>query len=238
MGERGDPRIALAWENNADLYEIVFNANGLRYWREERAFVAMDPPPPYYSDLSLLPRADTSDALDAIRTRLMRNPDPFSVKDGNNRLDLAPLGFRVLFDASWVRADADAISHADEGWMRIETSPALEHWETAWNRGGSPADRRIFVPDILNDPRIAIFGRADGEGFLAGFIANRSSDCVGLSNLFGRPDSEVIATAAALSSDFGDGLPVVSYSSGDELTAMMRYGFKELGPLRIWIKDL
>ncbi|MCV0397330.1 MAG: hypothetical protein K5872_19550 [Rhizobiaceae bacterium] len=208
----------------------------MRYVRQARSFVALGRPPPYYSDLTFLAGSDTAAALTEVRKLVERQPRVATVKDASCRLDLTGLGFRVLFEASWVRAEADAILPAGDGWQRIETPKDLERWEDAWGRAGSPADQRIFVPDILKSPKIAIFGRPGKAGFSAGCIANLSSDCVGVSNLFGRPLPAVVAAASALSRDFGGGLPLVGYSTGDELTAMLRAGFQQTGPLRVWIR--
>jgi hypothetical protein len=236
MAEENNARIVSAWNNNADLYEAVFAAHGLRYRREKRAFVALDPPPPYYSDLTLLRRHDTAEALAKVGELVARKSSGFSVKDGNSRLDVEALGLSVLFDASWVWAGADAISAAGNEWVRIDTSADLALWEDAWNRAGSPADRSVFVPDILKNPKVAIFGRHERSGFSAGCIANLSPDCVGISNLFGEPLPAVVADASAPVKDFGGSLPLVGYSTGDEFAAMLRVGFQQIGLLRVWIR--
>lgn len=237
MTEPADPRIVSAWGNNADLYEAVFDAHKLRYVRQARSFVALDHPPPYYSDLTFLAGTDVAGALAEVRKLVEREPRVATVKDATCRLDLARFGFRVLFEAYWVCAEAEQISPAGGGWQRIETSMELARWEEAWNSAGSPADRRVFVPDILKNPKTTVFGRLEENGFSAGCIANLSPDSVGVSNLFGEPVRAVVADAAALAKAFGGGLPVVGYSSGDELAAMLQAGFMEIGPLRVWIRE-
>ena len=39
--------------NNADWYEAMFAAHGLAYERSDKAFIGLDAPPPYYSNITL-----------------------------------------------------------------------------------------------------------------------------------------------------------------------------------------
>lgn len=103
---------------------------------------------------------------------------------------------------------------------------------------GSPSDKPVFAPEILSDANVAIFGRQSSDGFNGGCIANRSSDVIGISNIFtgkGAPSATVGAIGAA-SSAFGSKLPLVGYENGDALTEMLDLGFDSLAPLRIWIR--
>ena len=65
-------------------------------------------------------------------------------------------------------------------------------------------------------------------------IANTSSDCVGMSNVFG---ADAMVAAVELSARFGAGLPVVGYERGDELQEAIGAGFESVGLLSVWTRS-
>ncbi|MFL5676605.1 MAG: hypothetical protein ACJ77X_03090, partial [Chloroflexota bacterium] len=166
----------------------------------------------------------------------------WAVKDSFATLDLAPLGFEALFDAEWIWRDATPAAGTDaEGavWRNVATATVLEEWERAWRDNGSPSDRPVFLPELLSDPTIALFGAYRGESLVGGCAANVSSEAVGFSNFFAADgDTEPLgAGALAAVSTFGVGLPVVGYERGQELERARRMGFRSVGPLRVWLCD-
>jgi hypothetical protein len=165
---------------------------------------------------------------------------PWSIKDSFAALDLAPLGFAPLFDAEWVWRDplpAPRAGLGDVAWRQVTTTAELELWETAWRENGSPANRPVFVPALLDDPTIALFAAYKGDGLVAGCAANRSADAVGFSNFFvaDGDDDQLAAGALAAVSGFGDGLPIVGYEPHRAIGRAQRLGFQPVGPLRIWV---
>ncbi len=70
---------------------------------------------------------------------------------------------------------------------------------------------------------------------VAGAIANRSGDVVGVSNVFAHTDAER-SWAGCLTTiiDAFPGLPLVGYERGDELVIAQGLGFEAVGPLRVW----
>jgi hypothetical protein len=240
-----DPAKAAACAaNNADLYQAVFRAHGLSDHRNAAMWWSEETAPLYYSNLTTLAadapqaQAEMVERLKSVRGR------PFSVKDAFRRLDLEPLGFRRLFEATWIRAEPQRMAQGPDGampagWRRIGDPAALEAWERAWGAGGSPADRCVFPAAILDDPLVAILGRTVGSGFDAGCIVNFSPDVAGMSNVFstaGRPPGffEEAASAAAASAP---GLPLVGYERGEDLDGALAAGFQPVGGLRVWLLD-
>lgn len=226
-----DERAVMAARNNADWYELMFEAHGLRYDRTPGAFVALDQPPPYYSWMTLQDPGPGPEVVEIIRREAER--PTFGIKDSFHVLDLPSLGLAELFSASWMWADNPAAGADTTGWRRIADDAALVAWEAAWSER-SPGAERLFPPALLHRSDVALWGREADDGFDGGAVANRSSDCVGMSNVFG---PGAVPAAARLCAAFGAGLPVVGYEWGDALATALRTGFEPTGPLRVCVKQ-
>jgi len=172
-------------------------------------------------------------------------PGAWSVKDSFRALDLTPLGFQILFDAEWIcRAPSRRGLGRFSGtrWGRVASASELADWELAWEReriDQKDADEpRIFLPSLLADRDIAVIAAYDGQRIVAGAIANRTADVVGMSNVF-VPASEAgrfrAGCVAGIIEAF-PGLPIVGYEEGRGLPAVRSLGFDALGPLRVWVK--
>ena len=230
-----DPRAVMGANNNADLYEGMFLAQRRAYRRHTYAFEALDEPPPYYSRFTLTAPGQVEAQTQMIEAHARTSGAGFSVKDGFCELDIAALALEPFIEASWLWADATQIASTPaDGWRRVTTADELLRWELAWKRAGSATDARMFPAAFLDDPRVAFFGRFDVDAITGGCIANRSSDCVGLSNVFGAyRSSGLFGAAAAVARDFGAGAPVVGYDSGEGLEMMRGCGFVAVGALRV-----
>jgi hypothetical protein len=237
-------RAPICASNNADFYQAVFRAHGLKDHRDHALWRSDEPAPPYYSNATTLdPEASATQlaAIDRLKSSLGRS---FSVKDGFCRLDLAARGFNLLFEATWIWGepsglDTDLQGRMPSAWQHVRDASALEAWEETWAANGSPSDDRVFPAAILDDPNVAILGRGTRSGFDAGCIANRSRNAVGLSNLFCSSgiSPAVFAVAAAAASAFAPDLPVVGYERGERLRMARDVGFEPVGNLRVWISS-
>ncbi len=232
-----DIRAIAAARNNADLYCCVFEANGVRFDRSAHSLVAIDPPPPYYANLTTFSPADEEEQRILISSAHGNAIGGFAVKDSFSAFDLNHMGLKVLFKAFWLWAPARTTPVLPaKGWHRISDELDLALWEEGWKQAGSPTDRDMFTRRLLDMGDIAFFGRRDDHGFHAGCIVNRSDDCVGLSNIFSRaedPADYEAATTCALG--FAAGMNVVSYDRGGNLNRMGAVGFQSVGSLRVWI---
>jgi hypothetical protein len=226
--------------NNVDWYQAIFRSHGLTGSISDGIWISRDRPPPYYSNaVTLTPSgqagqlARLTDLHGVLRGR-------WSVKDSFAALDLSPLGFEPLFDAEWIWCDASGAPAPDpEGiaWRPVTTTDHLEQWEAAWRRNGSPTETPVFVPDLLTDPTIALFGGYRGDVVVAGCAGNRSADAVGFSNFFVDDHEGPVGVAGAIAevARFGAGRPIVGYLAGDALARVTTLGFRSVGPLRIWM---
>jgi hypothetical protein len=204
-------------------------------------WMSSDTAPPYYSNAVTLDAADPAGQVARLRDldAVMRRR--WSVKDSFSELDLSPLGFQSLFGADWIWCDAGEVpgTHEDDDviWRPITTTDQLDEWETAWRENGSPTDSPVFVPALLENAAISLFGGYRDGAVVAGCAGNRSADAVGFSNFFSGDGQEerVLPSAIAAVARFGQGLPVVGYLAGDGLARVERLGFRTVGPLRVWL---
>ncbi|MEZ5375959.1 MAG: hypothetical protein R2733_05545 [Acidimicrobiales bacterium] len=221
-----DARAVMTARNNADWYATLFAAHGCRFDRFDDAFVAVDPPPPFHSWVTIT--APELGVETQQRLAEMAKQVDFVVKDSFCTLDLDELRLQPFIEASWIYCEAPSETDL-AAWHRVRSAADLEEWEAAWSDGSiSPA--RQFPDALLGRPEIACWGRRRDGVIDGGAIANRSLDCTGLSNVFG--DAAVMA-AARLCWEFGDGLPVVGYEWSDALDEATAAGFAAVGALRI-----
>jgi hypothetical protein len=221
-------------------YEAIFRVHGLASEIANGMWTSRGTAPPYYSNavtLAASGKAAQMATLQELGTAIAR---PWSVKDSFSILDLTPLGFRPLFDAEWIwrppLASSAGPGRPDVKWRRVQTPAELERWEGAWNENGSPADSRVFLPALLANEAIALFGAYRGQAVAAGCAANRSSQAVGFSNFFSSTDDDsLLAGAVSEVHRFAPTLPVVGYERGEALARVKRLGFRTVGPLRVWI---
>ena len=113
------------------------------------------------------------------------------MKDSFCALDLAPFGFRTLFEAQWIcrstlqpRLEGPEEGMAEVRWARIESAADLTDWEAAWSGEPHTHEARIFLPALLTDENVVVIVGYHHQRMVAGAIANRAADVVGLSNLF------------------------------------------------------
>jgi hypothetical protein len=230
-----DPRAVMAARNNGDLYRAIFAAQGKGFDARRYAFVAVDPPPPYYAALTVLSPGHAPE-IDAELARLARQfGGEVGFKDSFCEFPPGRPDLQLLFEASWIHhppMTADA-----EGWTRLRRAEELQAWESAWKGGGSPTETVMFDPVLLERADFAFFAKWQGGVIVAGCIGNLSEDCVGLSNLFSTGVGEMVfAEAARAVGSLNPGLPIVGYSHGPELAEAVAAGFAPVAPLRVFLK--
>jgi hypothetical protein len=228
----------LAAANNADWYDAVFRSLGLSWTIEDGVWTSREVAPAYHSNALLLAPAVAAHR-EIVRRLAVDLRRPFSFKDGFAAHDFTADGFRPLFDAEWIWRNADTpLAAADSrvGWHRAATPAQLEAWEAALRANGSPAETRVFLPRLLEDPSIAFFAAYDHRGIVAGCAANRSEEVVGFSNFFADECEGLsrLAGAVAAASRFAPGLAIVGYDRGERLNEMRRIGFRSVQQLRVW----
>ena len=243
-----DKRIKQAVYNNAAWCNTVCHAHGCSGEFREDIWVQWRGSLPYYPNaVTLTDECDLTTQCQSIqRLAEARLPEGCGVKDSFCVLDLTPLGFEPLFEATWIYRPAELTLPVEpiQGvhWRRVRETTELRSWEWAW-RGGSDEETgeepaRLFLPTLLADNQIAFLAAYQAERIIAGAILNRTGAVIGLSNLF-IPDGDAApwwASCVAAAQAFFPGLPLVGYERGQDLVYAQQCGFEALGPLRIWVK--
>jgi hypothetical protein len=230
--------VADAARNNAAWCSAVCGAHGdpgefsEAYWRSRAAA------PAYYPNLvTFVP--ESALVISAVREFDRARPSAsWAVKDSFGTLPLERTGFRALLEAEWIVRPASARRALQSAcWSRVEKESELAAWESAW--GQSAGQARVFLPALLRRDEIAILAARAGDGeIVAGVVANRAANAVGLTNLFVRGAAgkatrgDCVDAAAAVF----PGLPLVGYESGKDLADSRALGFSSLGSLRVWVK--
>jgi hypothetical protein len=187
----------------------------------------------YPNAITLRPGVTAPEALAAAEPS-----QPFAVKDSFARLDLAPAGFGLLGEATWIVSDGEPDGLPDDGlsWDEVTGSGELGDWETAW--AGGSGDGPVFLPGLLSDPRCAILACRRNGAIAAGAIVYAADGAAGISNVFsgGLPPDRLWAGVQRAAAGLHPRLPVVGYEQGSTLEAAQQAGFRVLGTLRIWTR--
>ncbi len=241
-------RVRRAAYNNAVWFDSVCRAHGLIGEFAPGIWLNRHRTPQFYPNaVTISDQVDSAAQMQSIGALIATKvPGQLSVKDSFSALDLAPLGFSVLFDEQWIYRPASMALPDSRSenirWAKIDRSSDLIKWEDAW-RGEAAEESTtprspIFMPPLLDDPDVAVLAAYRDGRIVAGVIANRTGDVVGMSNLFVPPHDARelgIGCVAALIEAF-PALPIVGYEGGPALKAAQRMGFDAIGPLRIWLQ--
>jgi hypothetical protein len=229
------PSVATAARNNAAWCDLMCRAHGSGGTFDAHTWSTPIRSPRYYPDaVTLDAEANVDDLLTRVDTAA-----GCSIKDSFATLDLAPAGFRVLFDADWIfRPPAPASSPGgSRAWTRVTDRRELGEWESAW---AVPGDTTTLSRGaILDDPNVFVLaGRAAGE-IAEGAMLYRAAHVVGVSNVFTRDrDLDAVWNAVVRAASVHcPGEAIVGYESGADLAAARLRGCVALGPLRVWVND-
>lgn len=226
--------VLAAARNNAEWCTAMSRTHGSTGEFGAHAWAAASRTPLYYPDaVTLAPGADRA----ALMSRIDTVAPGASVKDSFADLDLTEAGFEVLFEAQWIHRPAGVPAPApDLSWDVAGDPDALRAWALAWDDGDGNAD--LFRPELLDDPATFVLAGRSADGrVVAGAVASRSDQVVGISNVFaleGGPDTAWPVVLDAVSELFPT-LPVVGYEQGEDLAAALRHGFEQVGTLRVWL---
>jgi len=235
MMRRMDARRTWAALNNAQWCDAVVRSHGVETDIDRDVWIARTRTPPYYPDaVTLAPNP----AIPGLLRRIDASAG-CSIKDSFATLDLAPFGFRVLFEAQWLtrRLDVQTAAGDERAWVRLHDASELAAWETAWS-GGLGA-QGLFRADLLARRAVAVLAAYEADRIVAGAVLNRSTQVVGVSNVFSRPGRKHAAWRGCIAraSTLYPAMTLVGYESGDNLDIALDHGFETAGPLRVWIRD-
>lgn len=242
-----DPRIEIAVFNNALWCDAVCDAHGSPGEFLDDLWLNRHVTPRYYPNVVTLTSgtrlAHQMEQIQALARSGLTGG--WAVKDSFSTLDLAPLGFHVAFEATWLwrpptqpgfLAEPDASIEAVR-WQVIQSPEELQRWEAGWSgETGGEALSRIFLPDLVDQPGVAFIAAYQAQTIVAGVIASRSDDVVGISNVFVPPGREDLFWPGCIQAveKLFPGLPMVDYEHGEDLLRAHAQGFEDLGRLRVW----
>ena len=99
-------------------------AHGLAFERSAAVFVGRDPPPPFYSNLTILRPGSSPEVLKELQWLAERFGGSIGVKDSFCEHDLGDAGFRTLFKADWLWR-APGAHLPPTGWSLVESAEDL-----------------------------------------------------------------------------------------------------------------
>jgi hypothetical protein len=219
-----DARLPWAVRNNANWCDLVCRSHRIKTSFRPDLWATAERPPQFYPDaITLRPRLAEADVLSAI------SPGPgASVKDSFATLDLADHGYHELFEARWITHDPSA---APSDWTVAQTGEELAEWTQA------AGQMNILGPELLHHAGVRFLAAHDEDGISAGAVANLTGPVVGVSNVFTTTIGEDEAWAgipAAVNAVFPS-VALVGYEHDTSLRATTAAGFRDLGPLRVWL---
>jgi hypothetical protein len=239
-------RVIQAAHNNAVWCDTVCRTHGTPGEFHPSMWINRSATPPFYPNAVTLAAGHDHDAqLGHIRDLIAaRIPGAWAVKDSFSALDLASLGFKILFEAMWIYRSPTAVRptewNTDVRWERVSSAAELHAWELAW-RGdpaepARPAQAELFRPGLLADPDVLIVAAYHQHRIVAGAIANRTGAVVGLSNVFAPEQGTATFWAGCVGMilDRFPGQALVGYETGEGLAHAEACGFAALQPLRVW----
>lgn len=221
-------RVAAAARDNAEWCDAFCSSHRLPGAFAADAWTCRRRTPPGYPDaVTLRPGARP----DALLARVDAGPE-CSVKDSFADVDLAPAGFEVLAEATWLWHTPPAVGWGMTAWREVTDEAGLIAWEAAW-AAGPPTG--LFRPELLAHARVRLLAELrDGE-VRAGCVATRgTAGVVGVSNVFDLDDGEPWRGILAWVAAHAAGRAVVGYEAGKAADAAVAAGFEPVGALRIW----
>ncbi len=229
----GEALLGAAVVNNALWCDAICWSHGHPGVFSERLWVSSGHDLEFYPNAITL-RPDVT-APEAVAAR--DQPGRYSVKDSFARLDLAAEGQTLLFEAEWIACSPPPGGPGDQGlsWDAVTDARELSAWERAWAQRDS-ADRPLFRPELLADPRCAMLACHREDELIAGVIAYTAGRVTGISNLFGAglASGQLWPSALRAVAARRPDLPIVGYEHGADLALARQAGCQALGPLRIW----
>jgi hypothetical protein len=223
-----DPRLRAAVEASAHWYDDVFALHRIPVRVEDGLWISLGPPPPWHSTAKTLQPGVGADRVAEAVGGLAR----CTVADSWGDLTLAPYGFELLIEATWLlgRLRRTASHALPPGWSVVTDANDLAEWSAGHDYVG------VLPSAVLGHPRFRILTcRRDGR-IVGGAVVHDGGGAVGLFNTWGAgrvaESEDVLRAASALH----PGRNVTDYAEGHERAAMVSAGFTPLGPQRVWIR--
>ncbi len=231
----------LAARNNAAWCDAVCRASGGTTELAHGLWRNASPSPPYFPNVITVDCSVESSAVEKALRSFSAGSPQVGVKDSFCKLDLSSIGFTKAFEASWIWRDpvsTDAVP-TRLAWSKIDSVANLQAWEREWwpeDHSAAPSPE-IFLPTLLDHESIAFFAAYEGSVMVVGAAITETEGAVGLTCTFYRgphPEQQRRELLSVVASQY-PGRAILGYQSGYELTDMRELGFREVGPLCVWL---
>ena len=241
-------RAQKAARNNAKWCDTLCRAHGASGEFHDALWLNRHTVPRFYPNVVTLTQDGAAQLANIQALVAAGLPGGWGVKDCFNSLDLTALGFQPALEATWLwRAPSQPLPEraaSDIRWTCIQSAPELAEWEAVWTgdlaNNSSTPQPRLFLPTLLVNPDITFIAAHQNESIVAGAIANRTDDVVGLSNVFAPPDNPHAfwADCVAKIQELYPTLPIVGYERDSQLPIAEEIGFEALRPLKVWTRRI
>ncbi len=188
--------------------------------------------PRYYPNIiTLTMGARIDDLIDTIASQL---PSGWGIKDSFSELELEEKGFGIAFEAQWYcrlpNQPASETNQSGSQFKTVQSASELNRWITAWGEGDGILNSTLLENNAIE----LIYVERDGK-VVSGLATNQSGDSVGISNLFG-PLEDILCCVASVVGRYPM-KGIVGYGDNTELLTLSKIGFKEIGNLRVWLRN-
>lgn len=237
---------ARAARNNAHWCDAVCRAQGGDTGWSEQAWWHLGASPRWFPNLVTLDAAAAD--VERLLGPLLARPAlrGFGVKDSFACLDLAGHGFEPLLEGRWVWREADAAPPSDTtglDWQPVQSPAQLAAWLAAWHAAAADGDGDRpagphFGDALRLDPTVELLAGCHAGEVCAGVAVTRSGPVAGLACAFHPPSIEPLAAACALAAQVQrrhPGAALAGWESGSALAGALAAGYRDVGPMRVWL---
>jgi len=231
----------LAARNNAAWCDAVCRSSGGATELRSGLWWNARPSSPYFPSLITVEPAVDFAQVEALLQAASGDGSVIGVKDSFCTLDLSSSGFSRLFEACWIWRDPapQEITTPELRWTKVASQAELQLWEREWHpdRGSRTLAESIYGASLLRCQNISFVAAFEGSALVAGAALTATESTVGLTCTFfrGPNPQQVRRELISFVNECHPGCPILGYESGDELAAMKALGFREVGPLRVWL---
>jgi hypothetical protein len=207
-------------------YELTYGLHGKRFRTTDDLWIGQDPPPPWHSGaLTLRPGLAPGPVAETLGAEF-----DTSVADNFADLDLSDHGFVILFEATWIHADAPRSPSRREpdDWSVIDSADTLADWSERHDYHG------VLTEQALRRPDLRVLARTAAGILTGGAVLYRTGEVVAVSNVWADAEPDGWAQIMIMAELHFPGRALVGYERDQDLTHALSAGFVPVGAHRVW----